>query len=263
MNQLPALRHRRRLPWLAVLAATFLVVACGGAPGSPAPTPGPTPSPTPGEGSLTREQAIAKVLASDPRFVGIGPVDPNLIGQSAWYEVSPAAVGWRVTVTIGWGDCPAGCINRHAWVFDVDGRGSVTLIEEFGDPLEGATGGGDGGGAVPPLAIPAEGGPWIAGRALAGPTCPVAQVPPDPACADRPVAGAAVVIRDTDGARVAEVITAVDGSFLAAVPGPGRYVVEAQPVEGLMGTPAPFEVVVPAGAGSWAPADLGYNTGIL
>jgi hypothetical protein len=70
------------------------------------------------------------------------PLDPNLIGQSGWYEVSPALVGWRVTVTIGWGDCQAGCIARHVWVYDVDPAGVVTLVEERGDPLLDGSGGG-------------------------------------------------------------------------------------------------------------------------
>lgn len=34
-----------------------------------------------------------------------------------------------------WGDCPAGCINRHYWVIKVKG-GEVVLDEEGGDSLE-------------------------------------------------------------------------------------------------------------------------------
>ena len=58
---------------------------------TPAPAASPSPrraSPTPGA-TIDREGAIARVLAQDPRFSGIGPLDPDLIGQSAWYEVSP------------------------------------------------------------------------------------------------------------------------------------------------------------------------------
>jgi hypothetical protein len=101
-----------------------------------------TPPATPREVPLAQAEAVARVLAQDPRFAGVGPQDPNLIGQSAWYEVSPALVGWRVTVTIGWGDCQAGCIARHAWVYDVDPAGAVTLVEERGDPLQDGSGGG-------------------------------------------------------------------------------------------------------------------------
>jgi hypothetical protein len=256
MSDLPP-RRPARLAVLTLLGAlALLIAACSGAvePGST-----PTPTSTPGTGSITRDQAVALVLAGDPRFAGIGPLDPDLIGQAAWYEVSPGTVGWRVTVTKGWGDCQAGCISRHTWVFEVDGAGAVTLVEERGDPLEDGV---DGGGAVPPVEVPADGGPWIVGRAVAGPMCPVAQEPPDPACADRPVDGAVVVVLDAAGVRVAEVTTAPDGTFVAAVPQGGTYTVEAQPVGGVMGTPGPVTIAVPDGGGAWARVDLGYDTGI-
>ncbi len=212
---------------------------------------------------LSQADAVAKVLAQDPQFAGIGPLDPNVIGQSAWYDVSPGTVGWRVTITKGWGDCQAGCINRHTWTYDVDPSGAVTLVNEGGDPLvDGAEGDTDGEPAVPPVAIPADGGPWIAGRALAGPVCPVEQAPPDPGCADRPVAGAVVVIRDGSGAEVARVTTAGDGTFLVGVPRGGTYGVEGQPAEGLMGTPAAVLVDVADAPSAWALASLGYDTGI-
>jgi hypothetical protein len=263
--------HDRRPPRLpsfrvpgAVLAVALLVAACGAA-GSPTASPpqSPLPSSTPGA-ALSREAAVAKILAQDPRFQGIGPLDPNLIGQSAWYEVSPATVGWRVVITKGWGDCQAGCISRHTWTYDIDPSGVVTLVAEGGDPLPDGSGG-DGSGAIPPsppVAIPDRGGPWIAGRALAGPTCPVVQNPPDPACAERPVAGALVIVRRADGSPIGQATTNPDGTYLVAVPGGGPYTVEAQPVEGVMGTPAPIAVVVPDGAASWAVADLAYDTGI-
>ncbi len=186
---------------VALAALVLVAAACAaGAPTSPASpsvvaTPAPTSAPptsappasaTPGGSPIGQAEAIARVLASDPQFAGIGPLDADLIGQSSWYEVSPATVGWRVAITRGWGDCPSGCISRHTWVFDVDGAGTVTLVEERGDPLEDGSrsGGGEGSGG------PGSGGPWIAGRALAGPACPVVRDPPDPSCLDRPVAGA-------------------------------------------------------------------------
>jgi len=269
----------RRRPWLhgpfAAMLVAFAVAGCGASASSPsAPpstppsaTPAPTPAPTPGGAPLTQAEAVARVLAQDPRFAGIRPLDPNLIGASAWYQVSPAVVGWRVTVTIGWGDCQAGCISRHAWAYDVDGTGTVTLVEERGDPLEGGAGGGSGGSGVegdagPPVAIPADGGPWIAGRAVAGPVCPVEQVPPDPACADRPVAGAVMVVRGANGAEVARATTAADGTFLVGVPGGGSWTVEPQPVEGLLGTAPAVVIQVPDAPASWVAAAVAYDTGI-
>lgn len=271
MNE-PRLRPLGRiLPLGAVLGAAILVAGCGAGagpattpPATPAPPMPSPPMPSPTNGAVrTEEEAVATVLALDPRFAGIGPLSPDLIGQSAWYEVSPATVGWRVTITQGWGDCQAGCINRHTWTYDVDPRGVVTLVSEGGDPLDESAGGDvDGVPGSPPVAIPADGGPWIAGRALAGPICPVERNPPDPACADRPVVGAEVVVRDGTGAEVARAVTAADGTFLVPVPGSGVYSVEAQPTTGILGTPAALLVDVGAGPAAWAAALLGYDTGI-
>ncbi len=262
-------RHRGSiLPLAALVGAAILVAACAGAagtatpPAASSPVTSPAASPTVGA-ALSEQEAIAKVLAQDPGFAGIGPLNPDLIGQSAWYEVSPATVGWRVTITKGWGDCQAGCINRHTWTYDVDPAGAVTLVGEGGDPLGAGTDGESGAGpSGPPVTIPAEGGPWVAGRALAGPTCPVEQSPPDPACAGRPVAGATVVVRDAAGAQIGRVVTAADGTFLVPLPRGGTYSVEGQPTEGLMGTPAAILVDVGDAPTAWAAALLGYDTGI-
>ena len=35
----------------------------------------------------------------------------------------------------GWGDCPAGCISRHFWKFNVRFDGTVVFITSYGDPL--------------------------------------------------------------------------------------------------------------------------------
>lgn len=250
-----------RVPLLVLVAIAAVAVACGGG-ASPAPS-SPAPSGSPAAGPITQAQAVEIVLAGDPRFAGIGPLDPDLIGQSAWYEVSPATVGWRVSITKGWGDCQAGCISRHTWVYDVAPDGTATLVAETGDPLEGGTGGDGGTGivpATPPMPIPAEGGPFLAGLAVAGPTCPVEQNPPDPSCAERPVAGATVIVRDAAGTEVATALTGADGWFLVGLGTPGTYTVEAQPVEGLMGTPAPQGVVV--GERGVATVTLAYDTGI-
>lgn len=252
----PAPRPVRRSTLLVAAVALLLALAaCSGAAG-----PGTTPTPPPGGSPISQQEAVERVLASDPQFAGIGPFNPDLIGQSAWYEVTPGTVGWRVTVTKGWGDCQAGCINRHTWVFDVDPAGTVTLVDEIGDPLDGLDDGAT--PAEPPVAIPADGGPWIVGRALAGPTCPVEQDPPDPACAPSPVVGAAVIVRDAAGADVANATTDEAGVFIVNVPLGGTYTVEAQPVEGVLGVPAPVIVAVGSGPGDWAIADLPYDTGI-
>src|SRR5438552_4554173 len=122
------------------VTAVVLLAACSGPPGS-------TPAVTDGAA------AARLALAQDRRFDGIGPYDESAIGQAAWYKVAEAADGWTVTVRIGWGDCPAGCINEHLWTYAVTRAGQVTPTGERGDPL--------------PNQQP------VGGRATAGPTCPV------------------------------------------------------------------------------------------
>lgn len=100
----------------------------------------------------------------------------------------------------------------------------------------------------------------VHGQVAAGPVCPVVTEPPDPACADRPVAGATLLILDVDGAEVARVTSDADGSFEVRLP-PGRYRVVPQPVDGLMGTAGEQELRVAAGAPA-SPLEISYDTGI-
>jgi hypothetical protein len=230
---------------LAIVLVALGFAACAGAASS---APGST---LPPEGVTTPEQAIARVIAAEPRLTGIAPFDTGLIGQSSWYTVQPASgVGaFVVTVQVGWGDCEAGCINEHTWVVAVKPDGAVDVINESGP-------------AVPPDAWPSPAGAGktgIAGMALAGPVCPVETVQPDPNCAARPVAGAMIVIRDGAGSGVARVVTELDGSFFAELPA-GDYVVDPQAVEGLLGTAAAIEVSVVEGVA--AEIRLEYDTGI-
>ena len=104
-------------------------------------------------------------------------------------------------------------------------------------------------------AVPQSG---IEGTATAGPVCPVENVPPDPACAPRPVAGVAIVIRAAGGAEVARVQTAADGTYHVDLT-PGLYDVEPQPAAGVLGTAPAQRVTVGAGV---LTLDLAYDTGI-
>jgi hypothetical protein len=220
--------HRPSLHRVTLLLAllALMTAACSGNGASPAPS-----SPA---------DAARIVLAQDARFTGIGPLDPDLIGQASWYEVAAGDDGWRVTVRIGWGDCEAGCISEHRWVYDVTTAGVASLASETGDPLPDATG--------------------IRGVVSAGPTCPVVTDPPQPDCEDRPVAGAELVIFDAANTEVARVQSAGDGTFSVEL-APGAYRLVPQPVEGLMGTAAEMTVRVDAGA---PPAEIvvSYDTGI-
>jgi hypothetical protein len=100
----------------------------------------------------------------------------------------------------------------------------------------------------------------VAGRAVAGPVCPVESVSPDPSCAPRPVAGAELIVRGADGAVVQVLRTDSDGRFATRL-APGTYRFEPQPVEGILGTAPAIDVEVRDGS----PMDelaISYDTGI-
>jgi hypothetical protein len=111
-------------------------------------------------------------------------------------------------------------------------------------------------GSAGPSAPPGTG---LSITAAAGPTCPVERIPPDPACAPRPVAGASIVVKDADGTTVATVVTDAIGAASVALPA-GTYVVEPQPAAGLMGTAESQDVMVADGV--MTPVLLAYDTGI-
>jgi hypothetical protein len=211
---------------LLLITAVALAAGCAGGAGASQP-----PAPAGGGPVTTEDQAVARVIAHEPRLAGIAERDPEMIGQANWYEASPASgVGaFVVTVRLGWGDCQAGCIDEHTWVYAVLPDGTVNLQSE-------------GGGVVPDAAWPSPGGEGNIGRtgmlvtAVAGPVCPVERVPPDPACAPRPVAGAVVDIIDAGGVQDRQVVLDATGQqFVELVP--GEYRVVAQSAEGFMNAP--------------------------
>jgi hypothetical protein len=99
----------------------------------------------------------------------------------------------------------------------------------------------------------------VSGYAHAGPMCPVASIPADPACADRPVEDAVMLVRNSSGVVIAEPRSGVDGTFVVEL-SPGSYTFMPQPVEGLMGTAPEQEVVV--GTTPVTGLDFAYDTGI-
>jgi hypothetical protein len=136
----PSVRQpHRRHPLVAALAAFALLpvlAACGPAGASPSPTPAPTvrPTPTPITAKVaTPEDAATLVIATDPLFSGAIQLQPDLIGASKYWEATPlAGGGYEIKLTLGWGDCPAGCIDRHIWTFRVTPDGQVELVKEEG-----------------------------------------------------------------------------------------------------------------------------------
>ena len=108
---------------------------------------------------------------------------------------------------------------------------------------------------------PAESGAsgLLRGQVVAGPSCPVVSEPPDPDCADRPVAGALVIIQVESGDEVDRRESNADGRFETSLP-PGRYTLIPQPVQGLLGTAPVQQFAITAGE----PTELvvPYDTGI-
>ena len=100
----------------------------------------------------------------------------------------------------------------------------------------------------------------VTGIVRAGPTCPVVRDPPDPACEDRPVAGAEIVAVDAEGQEVARGSSDAEGGFSLALPA-GEYQLVPQPVPGLLGTASPMMIVVVEGD-PLEPVAIVYDTGI-
>jgi hypothetical protein len=85
---------------------------------------------------LSPEDAAARAIATDKRFAGATQLDPGVIGASKWWRATQTSDGgYVIAITLGSGDCPAGCISQHTWTFTVTADGSVTKTGESGDPL--------------------------------------------------------------------------------------------------------------------------------
>ena len=133
--QAPRLRPSTLALATACSIALLTIAACGAAAPTPSPAPTIRPTPTPIVATVrTPGDAAALVIATDPRFAGAVELKPDMIGASRWWKAEPlASGGYRIELTLGWGDCPAGCIERHVWTFDVDATGGVKLVSEAGD----------------------------------------------------------------------------------------------------------------------------------
>jgi len=153
------------------------------------------------------------VLATDPRFAGTGPPSNDMVGQSRWYEAAQTADGFSVSVTLGSGDCQAGCIERHTWHYSVSPDGAIALVSEEGGVVD----------TSPP--VPLDEPATVQVRVEASPICPVERIPPDPGCAPRGVADFDVVLNDPSGTEVARATTDANGSLTFSVP-TGVYYIE-------------------------------------
>jgi hypothetical protein len=248
----------------------ILLTACVGSPGaSPVgptataaptpehsqPTPGttappsvlPDPSPT-GTGAVSSSaQAAALVFASDQRWSQMMSLRADFVGQSSWYQASQDSDGFNVSITAGQGDCQAGCIERHTWQYHVSHSGDIELVGETGDDVA----------VIPPTGGAGDIGVTV--HLIAGPVCPVEQIPPAPNCAPRPVVGAEVGIYDPHANLVATATSDDEGKVVFDVPA-GAYYVAASPVEGIMLDPEPQAFA--AIGGDDVGLVLSYDTGI-
>ena len=242
MNTTPM---RTLLPTLLAIAG--LVAECSG---SVAPVPSPTPV------SIDSPEAAARaVSAVAPLFAGFPEKSPGMVGARSWYEAARTEAAkpptdWNVTFSAGWGDCPAGCINVHAWTYRVGFDGSVTFTSETG-PLVPAD-------VIAALttAVKVTG---AGGRVLAGPACGGPVQPGMSGCDDRPVSGAVLVVKGAGGTEVARTTTDASGLFRFSLQ-PGAYTLAPQPVQGLMGTATPMPFTVMDGTEVFL--DVTYDTGM-
>lgn len=62
--------------------------------------------------------------------------EPNAsIGDGNNIQAEAEADAWKITFSLGWGDCPAGCIHRHWWSFRVRSDGLVEFLGSGGSPI--------------------------------------------------------------------------------------------------------------------------------
>ncbi|MDQ6806368.1 MAG: hypothetical protein M3065_15705 [Actinomycetota bacterium] len=101
----------------------------------------------------------------------------------------------------------------------------------------------------------------IAGRILAGPTCPVETVPPQPRCVPRPLAVTLRIRHAGGSAPPSTVHSSADGRFRARL-APGTYVVLAQAQSGSPLPRPPAALRVQVRAHHFTNINIFYDTGI-
>jgi hypothetical protein len=125
---------------LVAVPLALLLAACsaGAAPPSGRPvSPSPSATPTAAPGGPqppieSVEEAIAAVAAVDSQFLGYEPLDPDVIGASAWVEFADGEDVMTLTFVRGSGDCQAGCINKAYAKFEVHKQdGKVVKLCEW------------------------------------------------------------------------------------------------------------------------------------
>ncbi|MEJ2205052.1 MAG: hypothetical protein P8170_13205 [Gemmatimonadota bacterium] len=80
------------------------------------------------QGLGARFEAVTGVLESYPNTRG---------GDGADIVLEDSSAGWLLTFSVGWGDCIAGCTERHFWKFSVREDGAVQYVDGWGSDLSG------------------------------------------------------------------------------------------------------------------------------
>jgi hypothetical protein len=112
--------------------------------------------------------------------------------------------------------------------------------------------GGTGGGGIAPYHS------GIRGTVMAGPTCPVERIPPDPACADKPLQTTVTVFHKGDLTHpFAQTTSNASGTFEFSIP-PGEYVVGAG--KGIL--PRCNNTPATVGPNGYTSITIGCDTGI-
>lgn len=79
------------------------------------------------------------IFALSKKFVGIEGINysepDGIMGDGNDITASIDESFITYTFSYGWGDCPAGCIGRHYWEFQVMFDGTVQFIRSYGDQL--------------------------------------------------------------------------------------------------------------------------------
>lgn len=78
--------------------------------------------------------ALASLYAGAP---GVQYVSQNAIYGDPSTDIASTTLG-RYVYTLGWDDCPSGCLHHHYWEFRVTG-GTATLLRSWGDEAPVAT----------------------------------------------------------------------------------------------------------------------------
>jgi len=67
---------------------------------------------------------------------GVNYAAPDSFGGDG-NNIEMTEYGTEITLkySVGWGDCPAGCISRHYWEFRINEDCEVEFLGNSGDPL--------------------------------------------------------------------------------------------------------------------------------